>query len=68
MQLAAKRDRSGSSAAVDRFLQDSRRRSCSFVNPSSEALTELSVELKQCEMSCRHGCPSLGAQARTVSE
>ena len=41
MQLAAKRDRSGSSAAVDRFLQDSRRRSCSFVNPSSDALQEL---------------------------
>eukprot|EP00320_Phaeocystis_rex_P016443 CAMPEP_0119075202 /NCGR_PEP_ID=MMETSP1178-20130426/77996_1 /TAXON_ID=33656 /ORGANISM="unid sp, Strain CCMP2000" /LENGTH=45 /DNA_ID= /DNA_START= /DNA_END= /DNA_ORIENTATION= len=32
-----KRDRSASSAAVDRFLQDSRRRSCSFVNLSSDA-------------------------------
>ena len=34
-----KRDRSG--AAVDRFLQDSRRRSCSFVNLSPNALQEL---------------------------
>ena len=39
--ITPKRDRSGSSAAVDRFLQDSRRRSCSFVNLSPTALQEL---------------------------
>ena len=40
--ITPKRERShGSSAAVDRFLQDSRRRSCSFVNLSPTALQEL---------------------------
>ena len=42
-----KRDRSGSSAAVDRFLQDSRRRSCSFVNLSPTALQELTEKARR---------------------
>ena len=62
----AKRDRSASSA-IDRFLLDSRRRSCSFVNPSSEALTELSATARAKGLvltACEE--PNVGSVARLV--
>jgi len=46
----AKRIRSASSVAIDRFLHDSWRRSCSFVNLSSEALDELTTMAQQNHM------------------
>ena len=43
----AKREWSATTAAVDRFLQDSSRRSCSFVNPSGDDIHVLAKTARQ---------------------